>query len=80
MFGYFAILTAQNYCVNIALNKRGDYMKRRVIDRVTLINKLNNFPYKEVGQTIVDFWFKSIGYEIDPEVKEEESDEDCNTN
>ena len=55
-------------------------MKRRVIDRITLINKLNSLPYKEISQTVVDFWFKTIGYEIDPEVKEEESEEDCNTN
>ena len=53
-------------------------MKRRVIDRITLINKLNSLPYKEISQTVVDFWFKTIGYEIDPAT--EESEEDCSTN
>lgn len=53
-------------------------MQRRVMDRITLINKLNSLPYKEISQTVVDFWFKTIGYEIDP--NPEESDEECNTN
>lgn len=54
-------------------------MKRRVIDRITLINKLNSLPYKEISQVMVDFWFKTIGYEIDPAIETEESDDDCST-
>lgn len=40
-------------------------MKRRVIDRVTLINKLSSMTYKEISEAQMRHIFMTSGYTIE---------------
>lgn len=44
-------------------------MERKVIDKITLINKLNGMPYNEISEAQVRHMFTTLGHTI--EIEEE---------
>ena len=57
-------------------------MERRVINRITLINKLNSMTYENISEVQMHMMFRTIGntIEVDENSIEEKDDGDCNTN
>lgn len=53
-------------------------MTRRVIDRITLMNKLDNMPSKEVSELQMHHIFTSLGYNI--EIEEESGADEVQVN
>ena len=51
-------------------------VERRVIDRVVLINKLNNMRYEHLDLLQLEHLLSTLGHTI--QIREE-GDEDCNT-
>ena len=52
-------------------------IERRVIDKTTLIKKLNNMTYEYVSEQQMNCLFADLGHTIQIE---EEGDKNCNTN
>lgn len=57
-------------------------MERRVINRVTLINKLNSMTYENISELQMHMMFRTMGdtIEVDEDSTEVKGDVDCNTN
>ena len=57
-------------------------MERRVINRITLINKLNSMTYENISEVQMHMMFRTIGntIEVDENSTEVKDDVDCNTN
>lgn len=57
-------------------------MERRVINRITLINKLNSMTYENISELQMLMMFRTIGntIEVDENSTEVKDDVDCNTN
>ena len=57
-------------------------MERRVINRITLINKLNSMTYENISEVQMHMMFRTIGntIEVDENSIEVKDDVDCNTN
>ena len=57
-------------------------MERRVINRITLINKLNSMTYENISELQMHMMFRTIGntIEVDENSIEVKDDVDCNTN
>lgn len=53
-------------------------MTRRVMDKITLINKLNSMPSKEISELQMHHLFTSLGYNI--EINEESGVDEVQTN
>lgn len=52
-------------------------IERRVVDKATLIKKLNSMTYEYITEQQMNCLFTTIGHTIQVE---EEGDDDCNTN
>ena len=57
-------------------------MERRVINRITLINKLNSMTYENISELQMLMMFRTMGniIEVDENSTEVKDDVDCNTN
>lgn len=57
-------------------------MERRVINKITLINKLNSMTYENISELQMHMMFRTIGntIEVDENSIEVKDDVDCNTN
>ena len=57
-------------------------MERRVINRMTLINKLNSMTYENISELQMLMMFRTMGntIEVDENSTEVKDDVDCNTN
>lgn len=57
-------------------------MERRVINRVTLINKLNSMTYENISELQMYMMFRTMGdtIKVDEDSTEVKDDVDCNTN
>ena len=57
-------------------------MERRVINRITLINKLNSMTYENISELQMLMMFRTMGNTIavDENSTEVKDDVDCNTN
>ena len=57
-------------------------MERRVINRITLINKLNSMTYENISELQMHMMFRTMGDTIknNKDRKEVKDDVDCNTN
>ena len=57
-------------------------MERRVINRITLINKLNSMTYENISELQMLMMFRTMGntIEVDENNTEVKDDVDCNTN
>ena len=57
-------------------------MERRVINRITLINKLNSMTYENISEVQMHMMFRTMGntIEVDENSTEVKDDVDCNTN
>lgn len=57
-------------------------MERRVINRITLINKLNSMTYENISELQMLMMFRTMGntIEVDENSIEVKDDVDCNTN
>lgn len=57
-------------------------MERRVINRITLINKLNSMTYENISELQMLMMFRTMGntIEVDENNTEVKDDVNCNTN
>lgn len=57
-------------------------MERRVINRITLINKLNSMTYENISEVQMHMMFRTIGntIEVDENSIDVKDDIDCNMN
>lgn len=57
-------------------------MERRVINRITLINKLNSMTYENISELQMLMMFRTMGntIEVNENSTEVKDDVDCNTN
>lgn len=57
-------------------------MERRVINRITLINKLNSMTYENISELQMHMMFRTTGntIKVDENSTEVKDDVDCNTN
>ena len=57
-------------------------MERRVINRITLINKLNSMTYENISELQMLMMFRTMGntIEVDENSTDVKDDVDCNTN